>query len=233
MSYCNAKIPRGNTKRKNAAAYYIAYKFPAPSPDPPPGPTPPDPPEPPPPGTFTPWLSNPGNSIIAQGYWINRTFTGGYSKIPNRSMWGSYPGQQYALPTGSTLPNCTGWVYGRLMYCMNTTVSTAVPVSGNAGDWYTSTSWPTSQYPSIAAIACWRGGSAGHVAFVEAIGYDSANNWQYIIISEAGYSNGYYGGTWWNYGGVQNTTLYRGSMSRWYGYTFQGFINTPENLIVR
>lgn len=201
-------------------------------PEPPgPGPDPPDPPVPPTPGQFNPWLSNPGNSILSSGYWINRTFAGGWSKIPDRASWGSYPGQQYNLPNGSTLPNCTGWAYGRVLYIMNSQISTAVPVSGNAGQWYGSTSWPKSQTPSLGAICCWSGG-AGHVAIAEAINYDGSGNWTSVVVSEAGYSNGYYGGNWWNFGGVQNTTLYRSSMGR-FGMTFQGFINTPSELIVQ
>lgn len=203
-------------------------------PEPPgPGPDPPVPPEPPTPGQFNPWLSNPGNAYLCMGYWINRTFTGGYSKIPDRLMWGQYPPPvwQPELPYGSTLPNCTGWAYGRVLYCMNTTVSTAVPVYGDAGEWFGSTTWPCSQTPSLCAIMCWSGGK-GHVAIVEAINYDSSGNWTSVVVSEAGYSNGYYNGNWWNFGGVQNTVVYRNRPNR-FGMIWQGFINTPAGLIVR
>lgn len=203
-----------------------------PPPDPPDPPTPPGPgPEPPAPGYFTPWYTNPGTSILQSGYWINRTFTGGYSKIPNRSQWGSYPGQQYSMPNGSTLPNCTGWAFGRLMYIVNTHDATSIPVYGDAQNWYTSTYWPTSQIPSQGAVMCWYGGGAGHVAIVEGF-TGSGANWQTCIVSESAFRNGYYGGTWWNYGGIQTTTVSRSAVNRW-GYTFQGFINTPANLIVR
>ena len=206
-------------------------------PEPPgPGPDPPDPPVPPIPGQFNPWLSNPGNDIINTGFWINRTFSNGWSIIPDRlwSQWGGYyPGQQYpTLDRGSTLPNCTGWAYGRVLYMMNSHDPYGVPVlggDGNAGSWYSHTTWPKSQAPSLGAIMCW-GGGAGHVAIVEAI--NGGDNWTSVVVSEAGYSNGYYGGNWWNFGGVQNTVVYRSSLNR-FGMSFQGFINTPSNLIVQ
>lgn len=207
------------------------YRPVPPGPDPP-GPTPPDPPVPPTPGSFTPWLANPGNSIIASAYWIDIDFSG-YNRYPYRRYWGMYPTPEYYpdLPYYSVLPNCTGWAEGRLRYCTNN-ITPSISV-GNASSWIHNTSWPTSQYPTECAVACWTGGGAGHVAIVETITYDAGGNWVSCELSESSYSNRFFGHTWWHFGGVQNSTLYRNNTNRWSGYAFQGFINTPSNLIVR
>ena len=228
----NIKTVKGLQKQKKMASYYILYKLPTPPEPDPPGPTPPDPPTPTP-GAFTPWFNHPGDSIINGPWWIDRDF-GGYNRIPYRRYWGMYPIPEYypTLAYYSVLPNCTGWAEGRVRYCINN-VTTPGYYAGNAGNWYGSATWPTSQTPSLCAVACWGNGGPGHVAIVESINYDGNGNWVSCVLSESSYSNSIWGFNNWHFGGVQNAMLYRNNLNRWYGYHFQGFINTPSNLIVR
>ncbi len=204
-------------------------------PDPGPDPDPPDPPgpspDPPVPGQFNPWLISPGESILSSEYFIDIDYSG-LSHIPYRRYWGMYPNQYYpTLPYYSTLPNCTGYAWGRLLYMSNGVQPSIGPF--DAYRWIYNTSWPVSQTPTLGAVACWIGGQYGHVAIVEYIHYDSGGNWDYIQVSESGYYNRYYGGAWWDFGGCQLTTVYASNPGRWYGYRLAGFINTPSSYIVR
>ena len=129
--------------------------------------------------------------------WIKTTY-GGY----NHCVLGS---PSYA--TGSVLANCVGYCWGRWREILgyNPNLST-----GNADHWYThNDSYERGQAPRWGAVACWSGGSSGHVASVEVI---SANA---ITCSESAY-NGYY----------FRTHDYNINMDR-SGFTFQGFIYLP------
>lgn len=202
-------------------------------------PTPPEPPEPEPPtpdppgpsGEYHPWLSNPGNNILSGPWFINVDY-GGLNECVARSS---------GPVRGSVLPNCTGYAWGRVCYLMGG----ANPHLSNNGAsrWYNIdvggiyNTWPRSQTPTLGAVACWyqteSDGSRGwgHVAVVEQINYDSGGNWTSFVVSESGASGGWSG---WGYGGCQNATVYRSNLNRFSGnYTFQGFINTPSELIVQ
>lgn len=84
--------------------------------------------------------------------------------------------------TGSVLPNCTGYAYGRFMECTGAK-SCTLPTS-DAGKWYDSTIYQRGQTPRVGAIACWTGGTQGkgHVAFVENV--DAGGT---VTVSESGY----------------------------------------------
>ena len=199
------------------------------------GPTPPEPPGPEPPpdppgpsGDYHPWLANPGNSIL-HGRWFINTGYGGLNECVARDS------------SGWVLPNCTGYAWGRVCYLLGD----ANPHLSNNGAarWYDVdvggryNSWPRSQTPTLGAVACWGETDAygnrawGHVAVVEQINLDSANNWTSFVVSESGASGRW---TQWGYGGCQNATVYRSNLKRFSGrYYWQGFINTPSELIVR
>lgn len=146
---------------------------------------------------FVPRLTIPSNTDL---HWIKTTY-GGY----NHCILGSP-----SYGTGSVLANCTGYAWGRFLEECNLTnchLST-----GNAGNWYghTSDGYQRGSLPKLGAIACWSGGSAGHVAVVEEI------TASYIKCSESG----------WNWSDYFRITNYPVNMNR-SGFTFQGFIYTP------
>lgn len=84
--------------------------------------------------------------------------------------------------TGSVLPNCVGYAYGRFMECAK--VKTCSLPTGDAGDWYDAAiSFQRGKTPRLGAVACWTGGTAGkgHVAIVEKIEGNT------VTVSESGY----------------------------------------------
>ena len=124
--------------------------------------------------------------------------------------------------TGSVLPNCVGYAYGRFMEVMGADACNLS--TGNAENWYgfTSDGYQRGMEPRAGAVACWRKGEAyngsdgaGHVAVVEEVlpGGD-------ILCSNSDY-----------YGRRFYTSVYRQSTGYSLGaaYTFQGFIYCPES----
>ena len=85
----------------------------------------------------------------------------------------------------SVLPNCTGYVHGRVMEIRGVNTDDAGLSFGNGADYYNGSSadWIQQSTPSLGAIVCYSGG-AGHVAVVEKI-IDSDT----IEVSESSYSN--------------------------------------------
>lgn len=120
--------------------------------------------------------------------------------------------------TGSVLPNCVGYAYGRFMEEAKITQCN-LPRT-NAETWYIKNDgYKRGSVPKLGAIMCWRGGSVGssadgmgHVAVVEKIYSDGS-----VLVSQS------------NYGGVRWETMKVNppySIAKW-GLTFQGFIYNP------
>lgn len=88
---------------------------------------------------------------------------------------------------GFTLPNCTGYAFGRFMECQGFTQCNLSVA--NASQWYSyPDGYARGQTPKLGAVACWGGGAyggAGHVAVVEQINGDGS-----VILSESNYSGG-------------------------------------------
>ena len=99
--------------------------------------------------------------------------------------------------TGTTLPNCTSWAWGRMYEIMG---QQPLLFSGDAGNWWShfdvkkadfeANGYYKSQQPSLGAIVCWRptgattgAGNVGHVAIVEAINKETGT----ISFSESGW----------------------------------------------
>lgn len=128
--------------------------------------------------------------------------------------------------TGSVLPNCTGYAWGRFMEILGSTPRLS---RGNAGRWYlyTSDGYQRGSKPRLGAVACWSHyisgvEQAGHVAVVEKIDSDGT-----ITLSHSGWKeNAMYSptnsGHWWLSTGRAPNYL------NWSGYTFQGFIYCPS-----
>ena len=239
MNIKRYKNRKEKSKTRESLQNYILFNIPGPTPPDPP--EPPDPPTPPTPGQFNPWLSNPGTAIIKSGYFINKyAYSYGLNECVTR-------GGNFGGPSGWVLPNCTGYAWGRVCYMMggnNPHLS-----NNNASRWYavdyggSFNTWPRSQTPSLGAVACWYETASdgtrgpGHVAVVEAIHY-TGGSWDYLTLSESGYSGSWY--SWngvpncWDVGGIRTRVLYANNTNPWgYPYSFQGFINTPSNLIVQ
>lgn len=153
---------------------------------------------------FTPRTTPPSASDLR---WI-RDLSGGY----NQCIYGSNG-------PPSVLPNCTGYVHGRVMEIRGVNTDDSGLSFGNADQYYNGSSpaWIQQNDPSLGAIVCYTGGdyNTGHVAVVEQI--IDANT---IVISES------------NYGGIsfQTLTCYRSYGWRptpgWNIYP-QGFLKNP------
>lgn len=118
----------------------------------------------------------------------------------------------------SVLPNCTGYVHGRVMEIRNHNADDSGLSFGNGVTYWTDSSaaWTRSQNPSLGAILCYSGaGGYGHVAVVEEV-IDNDT----VIVSES------------NYGDVRFRTV---TCYRQYGWrpdntwnvTPQGFLTNP------
>ena len=123
---------------------------------------------------FTPRLTGPSNSDLR---WI-RTLSGGY----NECIYG-----YYGAP--SVLPNCTGYVHGRVMEIRGVNTDDSGLSFGNGTDYWNGSSsiWIKEQNPSLGAVLCYSeapgsGQTFGHVCVVEQI---IDNNT--IVISESNY----------------------------------------------
>lgn len=123
--------------------------------------------------------------------------------------------------TGSVLPNCCGYAYGRFME--ETGAIKCYLSRGNAENWYGyNDGYPRGQEPKLGAVMCWRKGQtgnesdgAGHVGIVEVIDGDK------ITVSMSAY-----GGSRW-----YTRKFTKGSYS-YNGLTFQGFIYNPDVTLV-
>lgn len=106
--------------------------------------------------------------------------------------------------TGTPMPNCVAYAYGRI-YEMNG--EAPLITHGSAGDWYGMNKangyYDYGNTPKVGAVACW----SGHVAIVEKINKDGS-----VTISES-----HWGGTYFDVRTYEN-------MDSHYGQTFQGYI---------
>lgn len=148
--------------------------------------------------TFVPRLTEPS---LTDKNWINTGYGG-----KNRCM-------VINKSTGSVLPNCTGYAWGRFMEILGSSpkLSTA-----NAGMWYSYTSdgYERGSTPKLGAVLCMgKPGAAGHVAIVEKINSDGS-----IVTSESGYSSSK---RFWT--STRRPPNYCNSP-----YYFQGFIYNPS-----
>lgn len=114
--------------------------------------------------------------------------------------------------TGSCLPNCTAYCYGRFMECQN--VKSCNLSTGDAGNWYyKNDGYERGQTPKLGSVICWSDSKgAGHVAFVEKI----EDNGDIVT------SNSAYDGSYFFLKTLSPPNYYFGST-----YTFQGFIYNP------
>lgn len=114
-----------------------------------------------------------------------------------------YGGYNRILQTGNgssggwTLPNCTGYAYGRFMECQGITSCNLKHSPGaNAKNWYGyNDGYGRGNTPYLGAVVCWSGGGYGHVAIVEQI-FSNTD----IIWSESNWSgnlNGAHPGRYW------------------------------------
>lgn len=120
--------------------------------------------------------------------------------------------------SGSVLPNCTGYAWGRFMECQ-LNVHNCNLSRGNAEIWYPNTldGYQRGQTPKLGAVICWYSTqSGGHVAIVEKINEDGS------ILT----SNSAYGGSRFYMKTLTPPDYYMGS-----AYTFQGFIYNPTEFI--
>lgn len=109
--------------------------------------------------------------------------------------------------TGSVIPNCVGYAYGRFMECAN--IQTCNLPTTNAKEWYKTAPYSKGQQPKQGAIACWEG-NYGHVAFVEEV-----------------YANGSILTTQSNYDGERWESKILYPPYDKIGLRFQGFIYNP------
>lgn len=149
---------------------------------------------------FVPRLTPP---ISDMPYWINVN-NGGF----NRCI-------VIDSSTGSVLPNCTGYAWGRFLE--EAGLTTCNLSTANAGLWYgyTDDGYERGSTPRLGAVLCLedRNGGPGHVAIVEEI--DSAGN---ITTSNSAY------------GGQRffTATMYAADGYSDVDYRFQGFIYNPN-----
>lgn len=133
-------------------------------------------------------------------YYVKTTY-GGYNKciLINSS-------------NGLTMPNCTGYAYGRFMEeCGKHSCKLS---RGNGNRWWghTSDGYDRGQTPKLGAVICFDGGSAGHVAIVEQINQDGT------IVT----SNSAYGGTFFYLHTLSPDNNYKDGV-----HNCQGFIYNP------
>ena len=111
--------------------------------------------------------------------------------------------------TGTPMPNCVAYAYGRI-YEMNG--EAPLITHGSAGDWYfinkSNGYYDYGREPKLGAIACW----SGHVAVVEKIHKDGS-----VTISES-----HWGGTYFDTKTFSDITSH-------YGQTFYGYIYAYNN----
>lgn len=139
-------------------------------------------------------------------YYI-KTTKGGYNKCV-----------EINASTGSVLPNCVGYAYGRFMESQG--VTTCRLSRGNAENWYgkTSDGYERGRDPKLGAIICWSDSNGdGHVAFVEKV-YDTGD----VLTSNSAYNGSRF---------YMKTLKKVGNYYMGRTYHFQGFIYNPTEFI--
>lgn len=115
--------------------------------------------------------------------------------------------------TGSVLPNCVGYAWGRFCECQK--VHNCNLSRGNAENWYgKDDGYERGKTPKLGAVICWSDTAGeGHVAIVEKV-YANGD----IDTSNSAYGGSYY----YNKKLKKSNKYYMGST-----YHFQGFIYNP------
>ena len=126
--------------------------------------------------SFTPRLTAPSSSDLR---WI-QVGSGGY----NQCIYGSDG-------PPSVLPDCTGYVHGRVMEIRGVNTDDAGLSFGNGADYWSGSgsNWPRSQDPQLGAVLCYYtntsgNGQPGHVCVVEQV-IDNDT----IVISESNWND--------------------------------------------
>ena len=126
--------------------------------------------------------------------------------------------------TGSCLPNCVGYAWGRAYEAWGAKPRLS---RANAENWYLNTSdkYKRGKSPKLGAVICWRKGKAGyaadgagHVAFVEQINKDGS-----IVVSNSNYSGTRF---------FTKTVTPKNNWAIGTGLTFQGFIYPPVEMVL-
>ena len=120
--------------------------------------------------------------------------------------------------TGSVLPNCTGYAYGRFMECQ-TDVTKCRLSRANAGSWYGNIidGYSRGSTPKLGAVMCWSNPkTGGHVAIVERIDNNGT-----ILTSNSAYNGSKF------YLKTFRSNHYDFSVYGKGTYRFQGFIYNP------
>lgn len=128
------------------------------------------------------------------------------------------------IKAGYHMPNCTTYVYSRLMELgVSQAILKKLPTS-NAENWYHDTTLPKGKEPKIGAIIVWKGGKyhkakdgMGHVAIVESILYNKDGTVKSIKTSNSG------GSKWWYMKDYKPPYKYANNK-----YQFDGFIYPKE-----
>ena len=112
--------------------------------------------------------------------------------------------------TGSVLPNCVGYAWGR--YCEEQGIHDCNLSRGDAQNWYgKNDGYARGNTPKLGAVICWRNPkTGGHVAIVEKIYNDGR-----ILTSNSAYG----GKRFYTKTLNRSNSYYMGD-----GYTYQGFI---------
>lgn len=152
--------------------------------------------------SFTPRTTAPSASDLR---WIQQA-SGGY----NQCIYGSDG-------PPSVLPDCTGYVHGRVMEIRGVNTDDSGLSFGNGNTYWTASSaaWIRESEPSLGAVVCYDTPTYGHVGIVEEI--LNANT---VIITES-----HYGGVRWS-----RVTCYRQygwRPSAGWNTTLQGFLKNP------
>ena len=120
--------------------------------------------------------------------------------------------------TGSVLPNCTGYAWGRFMECQTNVYSCRLS-RGNAGNWYGNIidGYQRGSTPKLGSVMCWSNPqTGGHVAIVERIDNDGT-----ILTSNSAYNGSRFYLKTFRPGHYNFSVRNKGT------YVFQGFIYNP------
>lgn len=177
-------------------------------------------------------LDDSDTSVLTNKYWISSlngrgglNYNTAIEDWPNAQSGWTEQDQKNIKGTGTTLPNCTSWAWGRAYEIMG---EAPLRFSGDAGNWWNNYTkeeleakgYTKSQTPSLGAIACWQDPddpkSMGHVAIIEEV-YDDGS----ISFSESGYTTWVWRPSYFNVQkNVKPTAVYT-------KYVFKGYIGLP------
>jgi surface antigen len=134
----------------------------------------------------------------------------------NISAGGENPFSIQDDASGSTLPSCEAYAWGRFSEILGESHKLS---TGSAKTWYSADDgYKRGDTPIIGAIACWTSSATGFVAVVEQVKEDGS-----IITSESNWDDKIESDTWQ----LANRTKGDGNWGMPSSYTFQGFIYCP------